>query len=204
MKVILTENVRALGNVGEVVNVSQGFGRNFLIPGNKAVIANENNKKELEDNKRRLQGKIQAGLNVAQEAAKKVEGIELEYTKRVAANGKLFGAVSPAEIAKSLEEKGVSIERRQIISKDALKSLGTFEVVARLFTGVDAKFTVKIVMDPKQIEESKKKQEAAVKAKARKAAEAAEAKAAEDAAAEAGETTEGETSEDTDAEEQDS
>ncbi len=193
MKVILTENVKTLGNVGDIVSVSQGFGRNFLIPRKKAVAADEGNKKELEDNKRRLQRKVQEGLHQAKEAAKKIDGITLEYTKRVAANGKLFGTVSSAEIAKTLESKGVVVERRQIVARDAIKSLGTFEVVAKLFTGVEPKFSVKVVMDPNQIEEMKKRQEAALKAKAKR--EAAAKEEAEKAAAAGSETTEAEVQE---------
>ena len=169
MKVILTENVRALGNVGDLVSVSQGFGRNFLIPQKKAVLADERNQKQLEDQKRRLSRKIEETQKEAKDIAGKISGLELEYTKRVAANGRLFGAVSPNDIVKTLEDKGINVEKRQIHVKDAIKSTGTFEVTAKLFNDVSADFKVTVLMDPAQIEEMKKKQAAAEKkAKARK------------------------------------
>ena len=194
MKVILTENVKALGSVGDLVSVSQGFGRNFLIPQRKAVMADENNKKVFEDQQRRLKGKIEETLNKAKELATQISGVELEYTKRVASNGKLFGAVSAADIAKSLDEKGHNVEKRQIFIKDAIKAIGTFDVTAKIFKDVSADFKVKVIMDPSQIEEMKKKQEAAAKrAKAKK--EAAERGETEEGEAVEGEAAEGEVAE---------
>ena len=121
--------------------------------------------------------------------------MELEYTKRVGANGKLFGAVSATDISKSLADKGLTVEKRQIAIKDAIKAVGNFEVVAKLFNEVEANFKVKVVMDPAQVEEMKKKQEAAAKKKAKKAEQAAEAKTEENAEGEAEAAAEGETSE---------
>ena len=141
-----------------------------------------------EKSKQIINEKIDETLNQAKEVASKVEGMELDYTKRVGSNGKLFGAISANDIAKTLAEKGIEVEKRQIHVKEAIKAIGTFDVTANLFKGVEANFKVKVTMDPAQIEELKKKQAAAEKkAIARK--EEAERKAA------AGETEEGEEAE---------
>ncbi|MBL6991191.1 MAG: 50S ribosomal protein L9 [Bacteriovoracaceae bacterium] len=163
MKVILTENISTLGNVGEMVNVSKGHARNYLIPNNFAVLADETNKKQFEDNKRRLALKIAEEKNKALEIKKKIDGQTLELTKKVGGNGRLFGTVTNTELAKEFSEKGVEIDRRQISIEKPIKTLGSFEVKAKVFTDVEAVFNVKVAMDPKQAQEEKAKQAAAAK-----------------------------------------
>jgi large subunit ribosomal protein L9 len=167
MKVILTESVSTLGNVGEIVNVSEGYGRNFLLPQQKAVIASEASLKELKNNQRRLQKVVDAEKDKARAIKNKLEGLNLEFIKRVGGNGKLFGTVTNTDISKALEEKNeLSVPRRQIIIANPIKSVGKFDVVAKLFQEIEASFSVSIVMDPKQIEENKKKQDALEKKRA--------------------------------------
>ena len=168
MKVILTEKVPHLGNVGELVNVSQGHARNYLIPNRLAVLADESQKKQLEDNQRRLAKKIEGEKKTATDLAKKMKGITIELTKKVGGNGKLFGSITSMELAKLLAEKGVEVERRVLAMEQPIKQLGTFEVKAKLFNDVEGVFQVKVLMDPKQAEEIKAREKAAEKKKSAK------------------------------------
>lgn len=186
MKVILTERVKSLGNVGEVVNVSPGYGRNYLIPNKFAVLADESNKAQAEHYQRSLAKKVDEQKNAAEELKGKVEGLSLELVKRVGAGGKLFGTVTTVELSKILGEQGLEVERRHITLSAPIKALGSYEAKAKLFKGVEATFNVNVVIDPKQADELKEKEKE--KAAAKKAAE--EAKAAAEAAGETAEGTE--------------
>ncbi len=175
MKVILTERVKSLGNIGEIVNVSQGFARNYLIPNSLAKLADEGNSKQMEDYQKMLAKKVAEEKAAAEELAKKVSGITVNLTKKIGGNGRLFGTVTNTELAKELEKQGVVVERRLITIDTPIKTLGDFEVSTKLFKGVEATFKLKIEMDPKQVEEQKKKQEAAAKKAAKKEAKQEEA-----------------------------
>ena len=158
MKVILTQPVKTLGNIGEIVNVSIGYARNYLIPGQFAVLADDKNKQKLENEKKKLSKKVNAAKADAQAKKAKIDGIQLSFTKRVGANGKLFGNISANDISKELEAQEVIVERRQIVIPNPIKSTGNFDVKVKLFEGVEAAFKVKVEMDHNQIEELKKAQ----------------------------------------------
>lgn len=177
MKVILTEKVPALGNIGEIVNVSAGHARNYLVPNGFAMVADDSNKRLLTAQQKSLAKKMQAQKDAAIEIKKKIEGVTLELIKKVGASGKLFGTVTNTELSKELLAKGFDVERRQIQLETPIKGLGTFNARAKLFNDVEAVFKIKVAIDPKQAEELKKAQEEAVKnADAKKAAlEAAKA-----------------------------
>ncbi len=173
MKVILTEKVPALGNIGEIVNVSAGHARNYLVPNGLAMVADDSNKKLLAAQQKSLGKKIQAQKDAANEIKKKVEGMTLELIKKVGASGKLFGTVTNAELSKELESKGVLVERRLIHLEAPIKGLGVFTAKAKIFQDIEATFKVKVLIDPKQAEELKVAQEEALKAaEARKKAAA--------------------------------
>lgn len=176
MKVILTEKVNTLGNVGEIVNVSPGHARNYLIPSKLAVLADEKNTKKLENHKRVLAKKISEQKQLAEGLKKKVDGVVLELVKKVGANGRLFGTVTTSELSRELAEKEIEIERRLLIVDQPIKSVGSYTVKAKLFSGVEGEFQVKVVMDPKQAEELKAAQAAAEKRAADKKKKAAESK----------------------------
>lgn len=168
MKVILTERVKSLGSVGETVNVSEGYGRNYLIPNSKAVLADASNAKQLADHEKRLAKKVAEEKAGAEAIAKKLGGVVVTLTKKVGGNGSLFGTVTNTELAKELEKSEISIERRMITIDTPIKTTGEFEVSAKIFKGVEATFKVKVEVDPVQAEEMKKKQEAAAAKKAAK------------------------------------
>jgi len=164
MKVIMTEKVATLGNIGEIVNVSAGYARNYLVPNKLAMVADEANKKLLAAQQKSLAKKMAEQKAKAVEVKKKLDAITLELVKKVGASGRLFGTVTTAELSKELEALGFEVERR-ILNLDApIKSLGVFNVKAKLFSDVEATFKVKVVIDPNQAIELKKAQEEAVKA----------------------------------------
>jgi large subunit ribosomal protein L9 len=174
MKVILKENVKSLGNVGDVVKVSPGFARNFLMPRNLAIVAVGGESKSIESYKKALGKKILAEKNAATELQKKLNDFSLTLIKKVGANGKLFGSVTNVELAAELEKKGFVVDRRQITLDKPIKSLGQFECKIKLFTDVEAKFPIKIEIDAVQAEELKKMQKEASERKKKEKKEAAE------------------------------
>jgi large subunit ribosomal protein L9 len=182
MKVILTEKVKALGNVGDIVNVSAGYARNFIIPNNLGMIADDSNMKQIADYKKMLSKKVAAEKAEAEALAAKVKGTTLTFIKKVGGNGSLFGTITTSEIAKEFDKQGIHLERRLIVIENPIKNLGTFEVSAKIFAGVEAKFKVKVELDPEQAEEIKKKSKAAKKEKVVEAQ--AEGEAATEATAE--------------------
>jgi large subunit ribosomal protein L9 len=180
MKVILTEKVKTLGNVGDIVSVAAGFARNYLIPNKFALLADEKNKNVLADANKKLAKKIEGEKKVATDLQKKIEGLTLTFIKRVGATGKIFGSITSTDLANELTKAhGIDLERRMIVIETPIKSVGTFNVKAKLFHGVEAKFKVKIELDAAQVEEMKKAQEAAAKKKAAKATEAPATEATE-------------------------
>lgn len=190
MKVILTEKVPTLGNIGEIVNVSAGHARNYLVPNGFAMVADEGNKNLLAAQQKSLAKKIKGQKDAALELKKKIEGTTIELIKKVGASGKLFGTVTNAELSKELEGRGLTVERRLIHLESPIKGLGIFNAKAKIFQDVEATFKVKVSIDPKQAEELKKNQEEALKAAEARKKAAAEAKASGETATPAAEMTE--------------
>ncbi len=190
MKVILTEKVKALGTIGEIVNVTAGFARNFLFPKKLAILADEKNSNVLKDKQKALAKKIAVEKNAAEALKKKLDGLTVELIKKVGANGRLFGAVTSQEISKELEKQGVHIERRLIQVDSSIKSLGTYDVKAKIFNDVIATFKLKVAIDAAMAEELKKQQAEAQKRNAEKKAKAEAAKAQAEADAMATQTEE--------------
>ncbi|MBF0300264.1 MAG: 50S ribosomal protein L9 [Oligoflexia bacterium] len=165
MKVILKEHVKNLGNVGDIVAVTAGYARNYLIPKKFAVLADEANKKFVEDQKRRLLKKVNAQRDAAILLKQKIDGVVIEFAKRVGGNGKLFGTVSTTELTQELKNRDIEIERKWIHTDSPIKELGTFDIRVKIFADVEATFSAKVLMDPKQVEEIKNKTASKKKAK---------------------------------------
>jgi len=145
MNVILTENVKGLGNMGDVVKVKPGYARNFLVPNKLAVEASDRNLKELEHHRRQLSRKAE---KLSQEAAVvkgRIEALECVLAHRAGEEGKLFGSVTSMEIEAALAAKGIEIDRRKILLSQPIKSLGTHEVEIKLNAGVSATLKVSVV-----------------------------------------------------------
>ncbi len=161
MDVILTENVKGLGQIGDVVTVKAGYSRNYLIPKGLAVEANQRNIKELEHHKRQLTRKSEKLSQEAADIKARIEALECVFTLRASEEGKLFGSVTNMEIEASMAEQGVEIDRRKIQLDKPIKTLGEHEVDIKLNAGVNAALKVKVVDADAVIETSETPVEAA-------------------------------------------
>ena len=145
MEVILRQAVENLGNPGEVVSVSNGYARNYLLPRGIAYLATEGNKKRIAQEKARLEAAEGQRRDSAQELAKKLEEVSITFSARVGEEGKLFGSVTAADIAAQLEAQGFTIERRQIDLHDPIKALGVYRVPVRLHADVKPEIKVWVI-----------------------------------------------------------
>ena len=147
MQVILKEDILNLGFKGDVVNVKKGYGRNYLIPQGKAVIASESALKMLaEDNRQRAHklAKIKAD---AEALAASLNGVSISIATKASESGKVFGSVTSVQIADTLAEKGFTVDRRLIALKEPLQELGAHKVVIKLHKEVSAEVEVVVVAE---------------------------------------------------------
>ena len=145
MQIILTEEIKGVGRAGEIVSVKDGYGRNFLIPKKLAVPATSNNLKALEHEKKVIgdrQNKLKRG---AEKVAKEIEVLSCAIPCQVGEEGKLFGSVTSIDIEKFLKEKGVVVDRKNILLGEPIKSLGEFTVAIKLHQDVKANLRVSVV-----------------------------------------------------------
>ena len=142
MDIILTENVKGLGTIGEVVKVKPGYGRNYLVPQGLAVVASERNINEMEHHKRQLTHKAQKLSKEAADIKARIEAVVCSFAHKASEEGKLFGSVTSMEIAEGLAAQGIEIDRRKILLDQPIKELGEHEVEVKLNAGVNA--TVKV------------------------------------------------------------
>ncbi|KTD73386.1 50S ribosomal protein L9 [Legionella tucsonensis] len=146
MEVILLEKVRNLGSLGDKVNVKAGYGRNFLIPQNKAVFATPKNIELFEQRRVELEKKAQQALATAEQRAAKLNDTTLVINAMASDEGKLYGSVGVNEIKDALTEKGVDVIKREIVMPEGpLHSIGNFEVEIHVHSDVIAKLNVEIV-----------------------------------------------------------
>ncbi len=147
MKVILTENVDGLGNIGDLVKVKPGFARNYLVPKKYAVEASTRNVKELEHQKRMAERKMQKVTQASELLKTQIEKVSCVFSHRASEEGKLFGSVTTMEIAAKLAEAGVEIDRKKIQLDEAIKTLGEHAVQVKLPAGIVATVKVQVVAE---------------------------------------------------------
>jgi large subunit ribosomal protein L9 len=128
MKVILREDVEKLGKAGDVVKVADGYGRNFLIPRQLAVLANIRNLKALEHDRRVIEARTKKALKAAESLASKLASVSVTIAAKAGEEGKLFGAITSRDIAEALEKAGVPVDRKLIQLADPIKHLGDYKV----------------------------------------------------------------------------
>ena len=145
MEVILRQAVENLGKPGDVVKVSNGYARNFLLPRGVAFEATPGNLKRIAQEKERLEAEENQRRDAAQALAAKLEQVSLTFSARVGEEGKLFGSVTPADIVHQLEAQGFQIETRQIDLHEPLKTLGVFRVPVRLHAEVKPEIKVWVI-----------------------------------------------------------
>ena len=145
MDVILRQAVEKLGAPGDLVKVSAGYARNYLLPYGVAVEATPGNRKRIEQERARLEAAENTRRDAAQEVAKQIEQISLTFSARVGDEGKLFGSVTASDIHAQLEAQGVKIERRQIELQEPIKALGVYRVAIKLHADVKPEIKVWVI-----------------------------------------------------------
>lgn len=144
MKVILRSDVEKLGSLGDLVEVKNGYGRNFLLPQGYAMLATPANLKVFEMERNKLQAKMEAVRSSAADQAKRIEATPITITMRVGDNDKLYGSVTTSMIAEKLAEQGVEIDRHRILLDAPIRTIGEFELRVRLHADVNAKLNLKV------------------------------------------------------------
>lgn len=145
MEVILRNAIDKLGHPGDIVNVSSGYARNYLLPRGFAFLATDGNKKRISLEKSRLEAAENERREAATGIAEKLAEVSVTFAARVGEEGKLFGSVTTADIAHQLEAQGFHIEKRQIELNEPLKSLGVYRVGIRLHADVKPEIKVWII-----------------------------------------------------------
>lgn len=146
MNVILLDNVENLGNIGELVKVKAGYGRNFLIPQGKAALATPENMKAIEARRAELEKAAATELASAKSRAKSMTGMELVIPANAGPEGKLFGSVGPIDVVEALEKVQVEVERSEVRMPDGpIHELGEFEIGVHLHSEVNAEIKLRIV-----------------------------------------------------------
>ena len=147
MKVILRQNYEQLGQVGDVVEVKDGFAHNFLIPRKIAYIALDGNLRALEEEKKSVMKKAKHELQAAETLSTELEKVSITIPVQVGEEDKIFGTVTSQMIADSLKEKGYDIDKRKIEIEEAIKTLGIYSVSIKLHPTVSAKVKVWVVRE---------------------------------------------------------
>jgi large subunit ribosomal protein L9 len=145
MEVILRQAVDNLGHPGDVVTVSPGYARNFLLPRGIAYQATAGNKKRIAQEKARLEAAESERREAAESVAKQLEEVSITFSARVGEEGKLFGSVTAADIAHQLEAQGYHVEKRQIDLHEPIKALGVYRVPIRLHADVKPEIKVWVI-----------------------------------------------------------
>lgn len=147
MKIILKEDVYGLGYKDEVVTVKNGYGRNFLIPQGKAILATPSAEKMLAEELKQRAHKLAKIKADAEALAEKINAATVKLAAKASEGGKIFGSVTSMQIAEALEQQGISVDKRAIAVKEGIKELGTTKVAIKLHREVAAELTVEVVAE---------------------------------------------------------
>lgn len=147
MQIILKEDVTNLGFKDDIVTVKDGYGRNYLLPQGKAVIATESAKKVLAENLKQRAHKLEKIKKDAQDLATKLEAVSLTIGAKTSSSGSIFGSVTNIQIAEALAKLGHNVDRKVIIIKDAVKEVGTYKAILRLHKEVSVEVPFEVVSE---------------------------------------------------------
>lgn len=145
MKIILREDVETLGKAGEVVKVKDGYGRNYLIPRQLAVLANVRNMKALDHDRRTIETRAKKTRKTAEATAATLSAVSLILPAKAGEEGKLFGAITSRDIAEALGKAGVTVDRKAIQLADPIKQVGDYKVKIRVAADVFPEISVSVV-----------------------------------------------------------
>lgn len=147
MKIILKENITSLGYKDDVVEVKDGYGRNYLIPQGKAIIASDAALKQLKEDLKQRAHKLAAAKAEAEAAAKAIEGLKLTIAAKTGANGTVYGSVGAAQIAEALEKLGHAIDRKIINVKQPVKAVGVYVATVKFHKEVETEVEFEVVSE---------------------------------------------------------
>ena len=147
MEIILKEDIANLGYKNDIVTVKSGYGRNYLIPPGKAVIASPAAKKVLAEELKQRAHKLEKIKKDAEEFAAKLQGVSLTIATKVSSTGTIFGSVGSIQIAEELEKLGHKVDRKIIFVKDAIKEVGSYKAVVKLHKEVSVEIPFEVVAE---------------------------------------------------------
>ena len=147
MQIILKEDIANLGYKDDIVTVKDGYGRNYLIPQKKAVIASESARKVLAENLRQRAHKLEKIKADAQALAAKLEGVSLTVGAKTSSTGTIFGSVTNIQIADALTKKGFDVDRKTIVIKDSVKEIGNYKAILKLHKEISVEIPFEVISE---------------------------------------------------------
>ena len=145
MKVILKEDVKNLGKMGDIITVAEGHARNFLLPKKLAVEALTENIKALEHQKKTIQEKAKKVKNVSQDLANRISSLTLSIKAKAGEEDKIFGSITSMDIAAALKNEGIDIDKKKISLEEPIKRLGSYAVSIKIHTEITAQLNISVV-----------------------------------------------------------
>jgi large subunit ribosomal protein L9 len=150
MKVVLTGDVEGKGFFGDIIEVKDGYARNYLIPRGLALPATEGNIKHVQEILRQRSRKLERDKKKAKEIAKKLEGLMIEILKPAGEKGKLFGSVTASDVVEKLKEQGIEIERKMVIFPHKIREIGIYTIRVRLHRDVQVEIKIDVKPQTKE------------------------------------------------------
>ncbi|MCD6455020.1 MAG: 50S ribosomal protein L9 [Candidatus Aminicenantes bacterium] len=151
MKVILKEDIENLGKKGDIVNVADGYARNYLIPCGFALAVTRGNVRLIEEEKKRLLRQREKEIKTAEELAEKLNNLELEIYKKAGENDVLYGSVTTSELAELLEKEGIQIDKKAILLEEPIKRLGVHYFEVRVHNEIKARVRVVVKKEEEEV-----------------------------------------------------
>ena len=146
MKVILLQDIKNVGKKEEIINANDGYARNYLFPKKLAIEATKDNLAKLQAKKTSEANKKQAEIELNKQIAKQIEKIELQIKTKAGENGKIFGGITSKEISEELKKQyKIEIDKKKIVLKEAIKTLGKFQVEIKFGDGINGKLTLNVI-----------------------------------------------------------
>lgn len=145
MKVILKETIDSLGIIGNEVTVADGYARNYLLPQNKAVLATPQNRKILEQDKKKFELQIAKEKEFAEKMAAGLNGVSCKISAKVSEGDRLYGSVKIRDIIKALEKQDIKVDKRMVLLREPIKKIGTQKIPIHIYTDVEPVIEVEVV-----------------------------------------------------------
>ena len=145
IKVILKETINSLGIIGSEVRVADGYARNYLLPQEKAVLATPQNRRKMENERAKFEIQIAKELTLAEEIAQKLEDVVCQFSAKVSEEDRLYGSVTARDIIDALAAQDIVVEKRMILLKEPIKTVGSFRVPIRVYNEVEPEITVEVL-----------------------------------------------------------